>query len=234
VATSPPGLNHIRARVPGRRRPRATHYRPPRRSAAFPLGGRHRAAPLRGGAEAGGRSVDRWPTPRGGASQQARLLMLPRDLGRLAKPIAKYRSGRTASVMADRPFAIAMRENEQRGAPTSAPLRCLAAQPGVHCSRRVSTEGADPRTARIDSACGSDPTPPGVLRGCVRAADSTGQTRDERTRSGPIRSPGSAIHPGARLTIASRELRLPARYLGALLDLPPSDSRLLTRVRERS
>jgi hypothetical protein len=46
VATSPPGLNHIRARVPPRpRRPRATHYRPPRRSAAPPLGGRHRAAP---------------------------------------------------------------------------------------------------------------------------------------------------------------------------------------------
>jgi hypothetical protein len=56
------------------------------------------AAPLRGGAEAGGRSVDRRPTPRGGASQQARLLMLPRDLGRLAKPIAKYCSGRLPAV----------------------------------------------------------------------------------------------------------------------------------------
>jgi hypothetical protein len=55
---------------------------------------------LRGGAEAGGRSVDRWPTLRVGASQ-ARWLMLPRDLGRLAKPIAKHRSGRRAAAEVD-------------------------------------------------------------------------------------------------------------------------------------
>jgi hypothetical protein len=86
VATSPPGLNHIRARVPPRpRRPRATHYRPPRRSAAPPLTAPR--CPFARRAEAGGR----WPTPRGGASQQARWLMLPRDLGRLAE-----RPGRAA------------------------------------------------------------------------------------------------------------------------------------------